>query len=394
MESEVDCMNRMLALLLMLLPVMALADAESYTLSSTENAYYECVDFDGELTGEAQEIFGQLLREGDRVLCGTICKTLYRNFPGVLQKQRALLAVEREGLVLLMGANHDDTQWRTCIETDRFIPAGTAFDITTKPAYSNGDILVFGDPTIVCGEESYRLEVHQNGSVSLRQYERAETDGSTFILTPGAGYSISIEREGEADLPYHEHGMLPDRLAAWTMDMFPKSVTEAKIFLLDYALDMEEDEAFISGGNFREQPTSASRSWGQYSAKAQILGSRMGTVEPWYNVRVGSLTGWVSANYVVKDPYESVRYYGNACGVRTVARADGDILLRVLPDGETVMNVPAGTLMHVIQENEGWAHVIIPRGEISWLTDWDGTYGFVKLSEVTTGVSIADVQWK
>ena len=56
--------------------------------------------------------------------------------------------------------------------------------------------------------------------------------------------------------------------------------------------------------------------------------------------------------------------------------------------------IPDGTMMHIIIENDGWAHVVIPRGEITWETDWDGTYGFVRSEEIVTGVSIADIKWK
>lgn len=143
------------------------------------------------------------------------------------------------------------------------------------------------------------------------------------------------------------------------------------------------------------EPTSNSKSMGQYSAKVQVLDTKRGTKWPWYHVRIGELIGWVSGNYVTTSPkQDALHYYGSESGVWSVARAKGDAPLRALPDGETVQMIFEGTLMHVIEENNGWAHVMIPRSEITWQIDWDGTCGFVRSEEIVTGVSIADVRWK
>jgi len=39
-------------------------------------------------------------------------------------------------------------------------------------------------------------------------------------------------------------------------------------------------------------------------------------------------------------------------------------------------------------------HVVIPQGELTWKTDWDGTYGVVPANGVTLGISAADLKWK
>ena len=388
-------MKRFIGMLAALLLGVTCALAESYTIDGA-TVQFECIDFSGELTEEAEDIFSALLREGDEIHSGTICRTYYDSQPGVLQKQSALMALLREGKVLLMSAYWSDGMWAACVETDSFIAPGTEFEITTLPVYGMEDLSrVF--PSIRCGNESYRLSMSTGGVVNIQQYVRLAADGSAVTMEPGLGgfvYRVYQEGERTKSETWYDHGVSPTRLCAWTMENFPKTVAEAQIFLLDHVPDLGEDEAFLCGGNFRERPTGASSSMGKYSAKAQILGSQMGKSEPWYNVRVGDLTGWVSGNYVVQSSYDVVNYYGCASGVRKVARANSTLTLRNLPDGEAVATVEAGTLMHVIIENEGWVHVIVPRGEISWLTDWDGMYGFVRTDEVTTGVSIADMMWK
>ena len=58
------------------------------------------------------------------------------------------------------------------------------------------------------------------------------------------------------------------------------------------------------------------------------------------------------------------------------------------------MIVPAGTLMHVIHQAGDRLHVILPRAELTWKTDWDGTYGMISVEDVTCGMSPADMRWK
>ena len=42
---------------------------------------------------------------------------------------------------------------------------------------------------------------------------------------------------------------------------------------------------------------------------------------------------------------------------------------------------------------DGWLYVCIPRGELGWLMDVDGQYGFVKTAEVRTAASLAQLEW-
>ena len=44
--------------------------------------------------------------------------------------------------------------------------------------------------------------------------------------------------------------------------------------------------------------------------------------------------------------------------------------------------------------DNGFLHVIVPRGELTWMTDWDGIYGFVRKEDLAVGISKADVSWK
>ena len=187
--------------------------------------------------------------------------------------------------------------------------------------------------------------------------------------------------------------VIPGRFAAWSHEAFPKTAVQAQHVEHVNALEIEEDEAFVSGGNFREKPTGSSKSWGQYCAKVKVLGSMPGKQEPWINVQLGNLTGWVSDNYVL-NAQDDTRFYAAESAMSKVGCARQETVLYNLPGEEAVAMVPEGMMMHVLTEKDDWAHVIVPRSEITWQTDWDGMYGFVKMEDLCTGVSITDVKWK
>lgn len=392
--KRIPVISALLMILGMVSAAYALADVKQYEIASDANAYYECIDYAGEIPDVAQEAFAGLAQEGDVILGSTFYATWYKNEPGILQSQKALMLVWRSDKMLVMGACWKDGMWEACIESDSFIPQDAQVQITTQARYYI-DTQCDAYPAIVIGNEAYRLQIDEAGRIRISDYIRTEPDGSKVTIKPLCnGFIYRHTMDGEELESLDERGVSPDRLCAWTMDSFPKSTDEIQRYILAHPVMLGENEAILHGGNFRLEPTSASKSMGKYSANARILGTQMGAKWPWYHVQVGHLTGWVSGNYVTTSPEDEVHYYGSRSGVWRAARAEGDISLRALPEGEIVRMIPDGTMMHIIIENDGWAHVVIPRGEITWETDWDGTYGFVRSEEIVTGVSIADIKWK
>lgn len=190
-------------------------------------------------------------------------------------------------------------------------------------------------------------------------------------------------------------GPLPTRLCAWTWDTLPRNREESEAWAAANPFETAGDEGYLSGVNLREKPTGKSRSWGIYHAKVQVLDQQPGEMDPWMKVRVGNLTGWASGRYLhmeqSEDPYALAEYQ---TAVMKVGRAKKTVQLLDRPGGSVIMELEEGTFVHTIIENEGWLHVVVPRKELTWRTDWDGTYGFVKMEDMTVGVSKADVMWR
>ena len=366
------------------------ACAQRYLLTDRSNSYFDCEDFAGALPASVQSAFGGLMRGGDEVICGTVFVERYRNEPLLNQRGAAMAAVRREGRILLMGASHENGVWQAGVETDGFLPPDADFSITCLPMESE-EYVTYVHLALICGDSSFLLRTLSNGGLYVYAYERRETDGSAtrYQLSPG----FYAYRKMEESLPLHSsRQQIPVRLAAWTLEAFPTTLDGFLRWFDAHPVTLAADEGYTAGVNLREQPTGQSKSWGEYSAKVKILGSQAGQQVPWYHVQVGNLSGWVSGAYLRTQEHELIGT--SVTSILPVGRADGSVTLRQRPDGEAVCTVQAGMLMHVLAENDGWLHVILPRSALTWETDWDGTYGFVIAQEVTVGISRTDAFWR
>ena len=385
----------LLWLLVLCLMISGAQAAQEYTLGDPQQGdYYTCADFDAEMPDDVAEIFSSLMREGDEVICGS--RGQARN--NRLEEMRwdtILMAVRREGKVLLLGAYKRDGDWEACVETDSFIPADMSFDITYLPEEKGENWLISAEHAIVCGNESYRIEVLPRGRVSWIYYTKENPDGSKYHMEAdscGLSY-FQIWNGQKLDYGY-ERCSLPTVLTAWTMDTIPKNQMDQKIWAADHQPFVNSGEGYICGVNLRTKPTGSSDSLGKYSAKVKVLGKQPGTQAPWVHVRFGDTEGWVSGDYFVDGSKYDIRFFGSFVSCDPFARADEEIGLYTTAGGTDKMRIPAGTLMHVFHQDEDWLHVIIPDREINWQTNWNGIYGFVHRDDVTVGQTLTDLKWK
>ena len=246
------------------------------------------------------------------------------------------------------------------------------------------------------GDEQIAIKASTGGMLYLREYIRKEPDETKTIAQYRDGVVDWGKRtEGKKDVIYGGAGPIPARLCAWTFDSLPRSSEESRAWRAPLPFEVAADEGFLSGVNLRERPTGKSKSFGIYRAKVQILGQKPGEMDPWMNVRLGNLEGWASGRYLkttsAEETYALAAYQTT---VSRVAKAKAQVQLLDKPGGSAIMTLEAGTLVHSIMDHDGWLHVIVPRGELTWQTDWDGTYGFVKGEDMAVGISKADVMWR
>lgn len=393
-------MKKWMAALLCCLVMMAgTANAQTYVFSDPENhrAMYTCEDFTGSMPIAAKAAFADVLREGDEILCGTSIVVTWEGLEGE-QDGCAMMAIRREGNLLLLGALYDqkESAWRAGVESDGFLPEGLPFSMTCTPDYSKRGVLRSVDMALDTGDERFVIQASSGGMLYLREYIRKEPDGTQTTARYGNGY-VDWGRRTDVgkNIIFGDAGPIPARLCAWTFDSLPRSSQESRAWTAPLPFDLAADEGYLSGVNLRERPTGKSKSFGIYRAKVKILGWQPGEMDPWINVRLGNLEGWASGRYLktqsAESPYELAEYQTT---VSRVGRAKRQVQLLDRQGGKAVMALEEGALVHVIMDRDGWLHVIVPRGELTWQTDWDGTYGFVKAEDMAVGISKADARYK
>ena len=115
-----------------------------------------------------------------------------------------------------------------------------------------------------------------------------------------------------------------------------------------------------------------------------------GDPSEWIRTKAGFLEGFVVDTYVHDGQTQS----GHLSAL-PVVEAQKEIPLKKgtgLFDG-TVQTLPAGTKMHVIIENDDWLYVDVPQGEIGFLMDVEGNFGYVRKTDVTFLPAIPGLDW-
>jgi len=386
-------MKRILMIALMLTALCSTVRAQLWSFEY-DSTYYRCENFGREMPDEAVKAFSGALMEGDEVICGAKKTVCFVREDREDRDTSILMAVRREGKILLMHASGINDDFEVTVESDSFLQADAQFTIETD-AEDRGTLRTH---RINAGDAAYWVSRRSfdGNRLWITRAERKLEDGTTLVLIPSDGHlSWQIRQNGMERKGGNRAGVFPNRLAAWTEDSFPKTKEEAYDWMDAHAPAIDGDEAYIIAVNLRERATGESPSWGKYTAKVRILDEAPGITAPWYQVDVGGLIGWVSGDYLMKaDIPRSDRLYDAAAHVPDAACVRTDTALCRTPDGVQIRGLEKGMLMHVLGERNGWLHVIMPREEPGWNADWDGEYGFVRTQDVSVGVSAADAWWK
>ena len=180
-------------------------------------------------------------------------------------------------------------------------------------------------------------------------------------------------------LPHSEWlGNWPD------LSAFPQNAEEASNFM-GQCWEGVNDRCLVWGANLRVKPTSSSRSLGKYHVTlAEVLEEKPGKQLPWYRVRIGNAEGWVSGPYAVEPIDQEGFAHNGSLGIPWAETQAACPLYASMNKADTLLILPPQTFMQMLAQTEdGWAHVLVTDEPQDFRLSAKGTYGYVRLSDVT-----------
>lgn len=349
--------------------------------------------FEGEYPDELKAAFSDPHLSGWACFGGALSFDESREKPGE-GSGFGLAAFEKDGKRQLVQLVFQDAQW-------------TAYPLGANALYPTGDYRVTFDTQQNAFAVQYRLSDDETATFYLTPTHTKKVNADLFYITI-ENYERVNRKTGEAiwiglgngGMPTWQKELTPDDLpypvANFTICLgvipiteFPTTLEAARAYTLP---GVPEGYVFSAGVNLRTQKSSRSHSYGMLNAGTllPLLEELPGDPNPWVRTKVGFLEGFVTETYV----YTGQPRHAQLNALPAV-EAQKEIPLKKgtgLFDG-TVQTLPAGTKMHVIIENDDWLYVDVPQGEIEFLMDVDGAFGYVRKADVTFLSIIPGLDW-
>ena len=352
--------------------------------------FFEAVLFEGEIPEELKPVLDIPQLAGWECTSGALLINLlppeYIDYPST--SETGLAAFEKNGRRQLVQFGKIGEEWRVC-------PLGE------NALYRSGDYRVTYDGLHNAFAVDCQLSENELTSFFLMPYMSAEGEAECIILAyehldyiSGEAVWINVYGGGDptwklnsrqsaarARFPYHL-GLVP-------VEQFPASVEEAD--RKNYP-GVPDQYTLVYGANFRSGISSHSHSYGELKPGViiPILEILPGDPNNWIHTRLGTIEGYVVANYTASDDL-----IPGLSSLPTVAESKKEFTLKRGTgwfDG-SVGTWPAGTQMHVIFDSGDWLYVDIPSGEMNWVMDPEGTFGFVHKNDVTEMPASSLIRW-
>ena len=347
--------------------------------------------FDGEIPEEFRELFSDPRLIGWSCLSGAVAEHDWSAVQGLvtLPGGLGLAAMEKDGTRTLFQLEEDSGVWKLFPLGENALRQKGDFRVTwccRRETFAVDYLLEDGGIETFClspetGDPNHYCEIQGFEHVG------PASDGAWWIKGMAGQYATWKDEKTASlwDMNYPMTlGLLPASEFPGTEKPNPSSV-------------MPEGWTAVSGANLRTQASSHSRSCGVLPAGTiiPVLEVLPGSGHSWVKTRIGFLEGYVSALYTQVE--------NNAVGLigpQLLAKAGRDITLKKdtgwMGTGwfaESAGTFPKGTKMHVFFETGDWLYVSVPRVALTWLPDFEGTFGYVRKNDVITAGTEAVLDW-
>lgn len=372
--------RRILAALLCLcmLPLFALAES---------TPMYQVSTFAGRLPERLQEPLSAMISDETRIVSGAAIQHngifFKADDPGSWNSYSAMLIVDTdEGPLLLAAAWVDGLLWQVDDFT-RFLRREENVSVSIYQPAPNRIPVFSVDYPDRSGMVSDLMLFRSNRLWQLYGHIN-EASGLQILID---GHDVTVIENGVSDFYDYPEPFWMDYLT--DASGFPTTREDVETLHKSAGSMFVSNEAaglaYTIGANLRREATGTSDSLGIYGKNVPLTrtgGQKQGTSYPWYEVRIGNTVGWMSANYVraYPDDYDPVPMG------RTV---DGCPLYAHPGDAQPIAQLEPGSTFHILTEYQGMYHICIPREEITWDVDREGTYGYIPKEGLLEGASIS-----
>lgn len=366
-----------LMLILLMLPFTALAD---------EQVPYEVFTFSASLPDRLKEPLSSIVPDETQILSGAAIQHNGYHFsdaPSDLDSCTTMVLVSTaDGLRLYAAAWVENLPWQVNDYT-RFLRQQENVYISIYKADAYRSPVISVDYSVQGNIRSDLFCFFSNMLWCINGHSDKERGVTVMSTYPE---SIKMTDSSGSKAYYCVDPFYLDYMA--DISAYPTSREAAEFQAIAYetavATDAAANRVYASGAHLRKEPTGKSESLGVYAANVPMTFTgeqKPGTQFPWYQVRIGDATGWMSSNYVDRAPnwWRSPIPLG-----RTL---DGCPLYASADDTTPAAQLTPGATFHILTEYKEMYHICIPRGKLSWAVDPDGTYGYIPKDGVLTGYS-------
>lgn len=370
------------------------AEVKTLQLSKEDiSIYYEITKFDTELPDDLLTAMAITRWAGWQCVKGIRQEERIKK-TSALKGGVALVAVQKDGQTMLLQFTCSESKTWNCFpaaeEKALLTGRGYDFDAVLDSSYPRVEMVY---PCEDGGREVFRLSLNyrEKEPIMFEHYRREYADGS--VLTIGARlnhdlffYVETKSSSGTANKEEFLQYLYPNLLEVLDADRYPKTIDEVLSFIAANPRSVSNGYGILSSSNMRAKASSQSKTLGFYhiGTPAKILGTKPGKREPWYKVQVGQTIGYISGSYIL--PAENMfLHIPYPCAPQTVGRTNKDCQLKsaASASAKMVTSLKAGASMYVLADCGDWLHVCIPKDNVGYFMDIEGTYGYLRVKDVT-----------
>lgn len=358
-------------------------------------------EFKGEVPEELQTVF-----QTEPHLNGWTCMTgvMFTIAEGTYSGY-GVAVFEKEGERLLVGFDRTVDKWALYPIGTNALYQDPSLELSITGATQNGLTCIIRYDG-VNGMQAFTFSINNPTDdvrghsflCSLKSYEAVSADGMDRVCINCDHIRTNewdfTEKHGEETVTETVVTYYPVWMGILDVADFPRNIALAK----ETTSPVPEGYVMAGDVHMRKDHSSHSVDLGtlQTGTLLPVLDTVPGDPRPWIRTSIGQLNGYVCAEYTTASTDSTLNINNGYPMPLAVAKQPIDLKNSTGWFAGTVQQLNEGTRMRVIMEKDNWLYVVVPREEYhdTWMMDVNGTYGYVKKSDVSIGTLEIQLNWQ